>query len=113
MPFREQSVSVVIGSASWLSRAVEEAPSKRPGTVVTKYSSQLDVAGEWAGAFFETLGTIDHLLLTAEAAMVANQWITGAVLPLRARRERFAADDYSLEAFRFRQDRPPTATCPE
>jgi NAD(P)-dependent dehydrogenase (short-subunit alcohol dehydrogenase family) len=70
MDFNENTVSVVIGGTSGIGRAVAEALAARPGRVVVgSRTTGLDVADEASiTAFFEELGTIDHLVYTAGSA---------------------------------------------
>jgi NAD(P)-dependent dehydrogenase (short-subunit alcohol dehydrogenase family) len=70
MDFNENTVSVMIGGTSGIGRAVAEALAARPGRVVVgSRTTGLDVADEASiTAFFEELGTIDHLVYTAGSA---------------------------------------------
>jgi NAD(P)-dependent dehydrogenase (short-subunit alcohol dehydrogenase family) len=67
MIFNENTVSVIVGGASGIGRAVTEALRERPGRVeVASRSSGLDVSNPAAVAsYFEKIGAIDHLVFTA------------------------------------------------
>jgi NAD(P)-dependent dehydrogenase (short-subunit alcohol dehydrogenase family) len=65
--FNDNTVSVVVGGASGIGRAVAQALRERPGRVeVASRSSGLDVSNPAAVAsYFEKFGAIDHLVFTA------------------------------------------------
>jgi NAD(P)-dependent dehydrogenase (short-subunit alcohol dehydrogenase family) len=67
MSFDEQTVSVVVGGATGIGKAVAEALSARPGRVeVASRKGGLDVADEAAvERYFERLGAVDHVVVTA------------------------------------------------
>jgi NAD(P)-dependent dehydrogenase (short-subunit alcohol dehydrogenase family) len=67
MIFNDNTVSVVVGGASGIGRAVAQALRERPGRVeAASRSSGLDVSNPAAVAsYFEKFGAIDHLVFTA------------------------------------------------
>lgn len=70
MTFTNNTISVVIGGTSGIGQGVAEALSARSGTVhVASRSTGLDISDEKAIAdYFESLGPIDHLVITAGSA---------------------------------------------
>jgi NAD(P)-dependent dehydrogenase (short-subunit alcohol dehydrogenase family) len=70
MKFNDKTVSVVIGGATGIGRAVADALKQRPGHVaVASRSTGLDIADEAAVvAYFEALGPVDHVVVTAGSA---------------------------------------------
>lgn len=70
MVFSRDTVSVVVGGHSGIGRAVAEALSLRPGTVISaSRRNGLDISDEAATTRFLTgLGAIDHLVITAGSA---------------------------------------------
>ncbi len=70
MKFNDQTVSIVIGGTSGIGKGVSEALSTRPGTVhVASRSTGLNIQNEQSLAeYFESIGTIDHLIVTAGSA---------------------------------------------
>jgi NAD(P)-dependent dehydrogenase (short-subunit alcohol dehydrogenase family) len=67
MTFNDNTVSVVVGGASGIGRAVAQALRERPGRVeVASRSSGPDVSSPAAVAsYFEKTGAIDHVVFTA------------------------------------------------
>ena len=67
MPFDNQTVSVVVGGASGIGKAVAKALSQRPGRVeIVGRKAGLDIADPAAvEAWFDRLGPIDHVVVTA------------------------------------------------
>jgi NAD(P)-dependent dehydrogenase (short-subunit alcohol dehydrogenase family) len=67
MTFTKDTVSVVIGGSTGIGRAVADALAARPGTVIAaSRRSGLDVANaDGLASYFETLGPIDHVIVTS------------------------------------------------
>ena len=67
MTFDNQTISVVVGGATGIGKAVAEALSQRPGRVETVgRKAGLDIADLAAvEAWFDRLGPIDHVVVTA------------------------------------------------
>lgn len=74
--FNSSTVSVVVGGHSGIGRAVASALQERPGRVeVASRRSGLDLADEKAiAAYFEQLGPIDHVVVTAGSAAPGGKW---------------------------------------
>lgn len=67
MTFTNNTVSVVIGGTSGIGKGIAHALTARPGKVhIASRSTGLDIADEEAiAAYFESIGPIDHLIVTA------------------------------------------------
>ncbi|MGR3453967.1 SDR family oxidoreductase [Pseudooceanicola sp.] len=67
MTFTEDTVSVVIGGTSGIGHAVADRLAARPGRLVTaSRATGLDVVdAEAVAAFFDDLGSVDHVIFTA------------------------------------------------
>lgn len=67
MSFTTQTVSVVVGGHSGIGQAVAAELSRRPGRVIiASRQDGLDIANPASiDAFFSSLGSIDHLVITA------------------------------------------------
>ncbi|MGX1740333.1 SDR family oxidoreductase [Bosea sp. NPDC055353] len=67
MPFDNQTVSVVVGGASGIGKAVAKTLSQRPGRVeIAGRKAGLDIADPAAvESWFERLGPVDHVVVTA------------------------------------------------
>lgn len=74
--FNSSTVSVVVGGHSGIGRAVASALQERPGRLeVASRRSGLDLADEKAiAAYFEQLGPIDHVVVTAGSAAPGGKW---------------------------------------
>ncbi|MGJ8627293.1 MAG: SDR family oxidoreductase [Sulfitobacter sp.] len=70
MSFTTETRSIVIGGTSGIGKAVATALSQRTGTVTTaSRSNGLDITDEAAvAAFFDTHGSVDHVIFTAGSA---------------------------------------------
>lgn len=75
MRFDNQTVSVVVGGASGIGKAVAEALSQRPGRVeIAGRKAGLDIADPaTVEAWFERLGPIDHVIVTAGSEAPGGQ----------------------------------------
>ncbi len=67
MNFTNDTISVVVGGTSGIGKAVAEMLGQRPGRVeIASRGSGLDISDEAAiTAYFEALGPIDHIVITA------------------------------------------------
>lgn len=74
MNFTNDTKTVVIGGTSGIGKAVVTALCKRPGTVVgASRSTGLDVTNKAdIAAFFEAMGSIDHVIFTSGSAAPAG-----------------------------------------
>lgn len=75
MTFNDNTVSVVIGGTSGIGAAVAKALSERPGRVeIASRATGLDIADTSAvAAYFQSLGPIDHLIVTAGSSAPAGK----------------------------------------
>jgi NAD(P)-dependent dehydrogenase (short-subunit alcohol dehydrogenase family) len=74
--FKPSTVSVVVGGHSGIGRAVANALQERPGTVdIASRRNGLDLANAQAiAAYFEQLGPIDHVVVTAGSSAPGGKW---------------------------------------